>query len=499
MEGILKTEPEDSQDIINFQSYIDAVKKKRIEWDLFVQLMLDLSNTSKNRQKLLISILLNELRNYIDQDYCQQKNCVENNVEKLENVNETTKHFKEQQQSYESSSLILKESIIQGGCLELNPNSTIHEEELKKSKTENSNYDDIIEDEVSYIYNLPDDENSIVLENPYDENSQSESEEVNKEERENNLVENNENAEEIAINDHPNAEDETQMNTDENKDEKIFDTVETSATTNGTKIFSKEWLLHNDYFESASKTVCEMCNYTYNTQFSASRDRSTHWLKKHFRQKFNEEIGEKMKISFPRCPFDNCEIKNKQRNETHLINHIFLSHGLQKKYFYEEMKNRKDFELTNIPNNFRHEPFLKVDQNSDQDFNLANAVDEVFSKKAKLGRLPKIHQCKMCHKILKTRQHLIKHVEEVHCAKKDKRCHICDKGFKRQKDLEIHIKRMHNESRDFICDKCGKGYVKRYDLRMHTTKATCKVRKPIMDKLEEAYKRCEMLNSEGKI
>ena len=143
------------------------------------------------------------------------------------------------------------------------------------------------------------------------------------------------------------------MNTDENKDEKIFDTVETSTTTNGTKIFSKEWLLHNDYFESASKTVCEMCNYTYNTQFSASRDRSTHWLKKHFRQKFNEEIGEKMKTSFPKCPFDYCDFKNTQSSETHLKNHIFVTHGLQKKYFYEEMKNRKEFDLTNIPNNFR--------------------------------------------------------------------------------------------------------------------------------------------------
>ena len=496
MEGILKTEPEDSLDIqINFQSYIDAVKKEQIKWDLFVQLMLDLSNTSMNRQKLLISILLIELRNYIEKD-CQQKNCEENNIEKLENVDDTTKNFK--QQSNESSSLIQKESMIQGDdCLELNPKSTIHEEELKKSKTENSNYDDIIEDEVSYIYNLTDDGNSIIIENPFDETTQSEAEEVNKDNKEGEKIF-VENVEEIAINDYSNAKDENQMNTDENRDEKIFDTVETSTTTNSTKLFSIE-AIHNDYFDSASKTVCEMCNYTYNTQFSASRDRSTHWLKKHFRQKFNEEIGEKMKISFPRCPFDNCEIKNKQRNETHLINHIFLSHGLQKKYFYEEMKNRKDFELTNIPNNFRREPFIKVHQNSDQDFNLANAVDEVFSKKAKLGRLPKIHQCKMCHKILKTRQHLIKHVEEVHCAKKDKRCHICDKGFKRQKDLEIHIKRMHNEIRDFICDKCGKGYVKRYDLRMHTTKATCKVRKPIMDKLEEAYKRCEMLNFEGKI
>ena len=95
MEGILKTEPEDSQDIINFQSYIDAVKKEQIKWNLFVQLMLDLSNTSK-RQKLLISILLNELRNYIEQDYCQQKICEKNDIEKLENVNDNTKNFKQQ-------------------------------------------------------------------------------------------------------------------------------------------------------------------------------------------------------------------------------------------------------------------------------------------------------------------------------------------------------------------------------------------------------------------
>ena len=91
MEGILKTEPEDSLDIqINFQSYIDAVKKEQIKWDLFVQLMLDLSNTSMNRQKLLISILLIELRNYIEKD-CQQKNCEENNIEKLENVDDNYK------------------------------------------------------------------------------------------------------------------------------------------------------------------------------------------------------------------------------------------------------------------------------------------------------------------------------------------------------------------------------------------------------------------------
>ena len=67
----------------------------------------------------------------------------------------------------------------------------------------------------------------------------------------------------------------------------------------------------------------------------------------------------------------------------------------------------------------------------DQDFNLLDAV-EVFSNKkpnAKLGRPPKIHQCKLCHKIVKSRQQLIIHVQIVHGAKKDKRCHICDKGM----------------------------------------------------------------------
>ena len=83
---------------------------------------------------------------------------------------------------------------------------------------------------------------------------------------------------------------------------------------------------------------------------------------------------------------------------------------------------------TNLFLFLKSEPFIKLEQNSDQDFNLTKAVDEVFSKKAKLGRPPKIHQCKMCHKIVKTRQQLIIHVQIVHCTKKDQRCHICDKG-----------------------------------------------------------------------
>ena len=51
--------------IIDFQSYVDAVKTESITWEFFVQLMEDLCITKK-RQKMFISILLQEFKNYID-------------------------------------------------------------------------------------------------------------------------------------------------------------------------------------------------------------------------------------------------------------------------------------------------------------------------------------------------------------------------------------------------------------------------------------------------
>ena len=56
-------------DNVNFKSYFDTVKQKKLSWDIFVQLMDDLSNNAK-RQKLLISFLLTELKRCIDGE-CQ--------------------------------------------------------------------------------------------------------------------------------------------------------------------------------------------------------------------------------------------------------------------------------------------------------------------------------------------------------------------------------------------------------------------------------------------
>ena len=141
MEGILKSEPEDSpQDIINFQSYIDAVKKEQIKWELFVQLMLDLSN-SMNRQKLLISILLNELKDYIHKENRQTSQDVEN-IEKENDDDDSLKNFMKKTSVINFKQQSNEESLIQ------EESSMIQDSLVQESKTEN-NYDDIIEDEGS--------------------------------------------------------------------------------------------------------------------------------------------------------------------------------------------------------------------------------------------------------------------------------------------------------------------------------------------------------------
>ena len=60
-------------DNVNFESYIVAVKQKKLSWDMFVQLMDDISNNG-NRQKLLISTLMKEFKSCIDGNCQSQEN-----------------------------------------------------------------------------------------------------------------------------------------------------------------------------------------------------------------------------------------------------------------------------------------------------------------------------------------------------------------------------------------------------------------------------------------
>ena len=46
---------------IDFQQYVDSVKQKRIDWNMFVDVIQDISYSDKDRLRRLNAILLNEL------------------------------------------------------------------------------------------------------------------------------------------------------------------------------------------------------------------------------------------------------------------------------------------------------------------------------------------------------------------------------------------------------------------------------------------------------
>ena len=46
---------------INFQHYVDSVKQKRIDWNMFVDVIQDISYSDKDRLRRLNAILLNEM------------------------------------------------------------------------------------------------------------------------------------------------------------------------------------------------------------------------------------------------------------------------------------------------------------------------------------------------------------------------------------------------------------------------------------------------------
>ena len=45
----------------NFQHYVDAVKQKRMDWNIFIDFMQDLSYEDRGKLRRLNAILLNEL------------------------------------------------------------------------------------------------------------------------------------------------------------------------------------------------------------------------------------------------------------------------------------------------------------------------------------------------------------------------------------------------------------------------------------------------------
>ena len=140
----------------------------------------------------------------------------------------------------------------------------------------------------------------------------------------------------------------------------------------------------------------------------------------------------------------------------------------------------------------KSEPINGIDfeltPNGGSNFELTNS--NLVSNRLRQGPPKKIHQCRLCMKILKNPRHLLIHIKSVHEGRKDEECHICDKKFARRNDLNKHITR-HKKVQNYVCDKCARGYAFRYELTNHINKNLCEIEKQKSSVVEEAYQRCE--------
>ena len=328
-----------NSDSINFKSYIDAVKEKKITWDLFIQLMQDLS-TNMNRQKLLISILLQEFKTFINTNQCQQCQ-LQGKSENFQFIPTTIK----------TNTTNIEDSLIQ------------------KSTFEDYDSDIIISEE-----------------------------------------------------------DEDKGNFEDNSINESM--IKESASIESTLIIAEE-----EKFE-------RNCMSTKNLSFE------------NFMKLQGSENGEE-------------EIKNFDSNSENLA---------LEKMIKSEPNDGINFEL--MPND-------------SSNFEL---TDSKVSNRLRQGPPKKIHQCRLCMKILKNPGHLLLHIKSVHERRKDENCHICDKKFARKNDLQKHIAR-HKKVQNFVCDKCAKGYAFRYELRNHINKGMCEIEKQKLSVVEEAYQRCENITT----
>uniref|UniRef100_A0A8C6SB21 C2H2-type domain-containing protein n=1 Tax=Neogobius melanostomus TaxID=47308 RepID=A0A8C6SB21_9GOBI len=76
------------------------------------------------------------------------------------------------------------------------------------------------------------------------------------------------------------------------------------------------------------------------------------------------------------------------------------------------------------------------------------------------------HQCRVCRKILSTKEALENHIR-VHTGEKPFRCEICRKAFTKKHQLQTHMRR-HTGEKPYKCSVCGETFSRKSSLTTHT-------------------------------
>ena len=88
----------------NFQHYIDAVKQKKIDWDIFIDLIQYISYSDRDRLRYFNAILLNELTmDYSDMDKLKYLNVILLNEFKKDIIQKEHNYEMMQNEDFEKS------------------------------------------------------------------------------------------------------------------------------------------------------------------------------------------------------------------------------------------------------------------------------------------------------------------------------------------------------------------------------------------------------------
>ena len=393
---------------INFQHYIDLVKQNKLHWNIFKDVLQDLSYSDVGKLRYLNATLLSELTlNYSDMDkliylnkilLTEFKNFIQSDFEKnikhqLEDLQESLSNVSKDEISTEDEITSVDEiqdnftSSFEREIIECNPNEK-DSELFQMSKNEAHDKDLREEEEESTV--LDDETNSEIS---------------------------TENEIEMPIGN------EIKANTD------FMSSLKTELIechTNESAIFR-----------------CNICNKEYNVHF---------YLKQHIKKVHEEKKS---------CNFQQSTIHDDQKHDEGHKAHkcepcgkSFSTAGYLKVHIHTVHEGHKDYKCESCGKSFTQTSSLKTHIRSVHEGRRDHTCDSCaksFSEASHLKRHihtihegHKDHKCKSCSKSYTEAGNLKKHIHTVHQGHKDHKCKSCDKSFTESHNLKKHLHKIHD-------------------------------------------------------
>ena len=105
--------------------------------------------------------------------------------------------------------------------------------------------------------------------------------------------------------------------------------------------------------------------------------------------------------------------------------------------------------------------------NSSQEDNFVVASNEDLDRKIDqmIEKNDELWQCKVCGKMMKTRQDIRNHAE-TYIEGISHACHICNKASSTRAALRMHISDNHSQL-SFVCNSCGKMGMTKMAFKIH--------------------------------